>query len=142
MKMKKIKALFLMPGAIIFMLATSPVIFSFTHAAIAAPGNEHADGWETKLNLTDAQKTQIKQIHQSAEQQINAILTPTQQAQKQQDRQQHQRVNLNLSNDQKAKIKQIRQNADTQIEAILTPTQQQQLQQLRQQRKQHHQQQQ
>jgi protein CpxP len=139
MKMKKMKALFLMPGAIMLMLATPPVIFSFTHAAVAAPSHEHGGGWETKLNLTDAQKAQIKQIHESSEQQINAILTPDQQAQKQQGRQQHQRTKLNLSDDQKAKIKAIRQGADSQIQALLTPAQQQQLQQLRQQRSQHHQ---
>ncbi len=123
------------------MLATSPVIFSFTDAAIAAPSHQHTGGWQNKLNLTDAQKAQIKQIHESTQKQINAILTPDQQAQKQQARQQHTRSKLNLSADQKAQIKKIRQVAESQIEALLTPAQQQQRQQLRASRQQHHQQQ-
>jgi len=135
----KIKTLLLMPGAIMLMLASTPVIFPFTPAAVAASAHKHGGGWETKLNLTDAQKAQIKQIHSSTETQINAILTPEQQAQKQQARLQHTRPQLSLSADQKAKIKAIRQNGQSQIKAVLTPEQQQQLQQLRNSRKQYNQ---
>jgi len=137
----KMKALVLIPGTIMLMLATSGGIFSFTHAAAAAPYHEHAGGWEKKLNLTDDQKAQIKQIHKSTKEQINAILTPDQQAEKQQARLQHTKPNLNLSDDQKAKIKGIKQNSFSQIEALLTPEQQQQLQQLRDSWQQRHQQQ-
>lgn len=120
------------------MFATSPVIF--THAAVAAPGMRSGK-WETQLKLSDAQKGKMKEIRQSTEKQMDALLTPEQQAQKQQARQQHQKAKLNLSTDQKAKMKEIRQNADTQIQALLTPTQQQQYQQMRQERQQHHKQQ-
>ena len=128
-----------MPGAIMLMLASSPVIFSSTHAAVAAPAHQRTGGWETKLNLTDAQKAQIKQIRLSTQKQINGILTKDQQAQKQQARQQHTGAKLNLSNDQKAQIKKIRQDSQSQIEAVLTPTQKQQLQQLRASKQQKHQ---
>ncbi len=121
------------------MFATSPIIFSSTHAAVAAPAHQRTGGWETKLNLTDAQKAQIKKIRLSTQKQINGILTKDQQAQKQQARQQHSAVKLNLSNDQKAQIKKIRQDGQSQIEAVLTPAQKQQLQQLRASKQQKHQ---
>ena len=137
----KMKALLLMPGTIMLMLASSGGIFSFTHAAVAAPYHEHAGGWERKLNLSDDQKAQIKQIHESTKEQINVILTSDQQAEKQQARLQHTRPNLNLSDDQKAQIKAIRQKSFSQIKAVLTPEQQQQFQQLRDSWRQRHQQQ-
>ena len=130
-----------MPGALMLMLASSPVIFSSTHAAVAAPAHQRTGGWETKLNLTDAQKAQIKQIRLSTQKQINGILTPDQQKQKQQARQQHTAAKLSLSNDQKAQIKKIRQDEKSQIEAVLTTSQKQQLQQLRASRQQNHRQQ-
>jgi protein CpxP len=116
------------------MLAASPVIFSSNHRAVAAPAHEQTGRWETRLNLTDAQKTQIKQIHESARTQINGILTPDQQTKIQQAKQQHTRPQLNLTDDQKAKIRAIKQNSQSQIKALLTPAQQQQLQQLHQRR--------
>ena len=137
----KMKAALLIPGTIMLMLATSGGIFSFTPAAVADPSHAHAGAWESKLNLTDDQKTQIKQIHESAKEQIKAILTSDQQAEIQQARSQHIQPNLNLSDDQKAQIKTIRQNSFKQIQALLTPEQQQQLQQMRDSWRQRHQQQ-
>jgi|SRR5579883_1865884 Spy/CpxP family protein refolding chaperone len=136
----KIKTLFVLPGTIMLMLAILPVIPYFNNAADAQPAQ--AQRWGKQLNLTDAQKEQIKQIHESAKEQIDAILTQDQKDQLQQARQQHTRPSLNLSDEQKAQIKKIRQDAQSQIEALLTPEQQQQLQQWHQQRWQRHHQQQ
>lgn len=139
----KIKASFLLPGVVALMLAASPVISSFTNMAVAAPGHAGGRGMGFKeLNLTDAQKAQMKQIHDSTRQQIDAILTSDQKEQMRLAKQQRQRPNLNLSADQKAKIKQIRQNAKSQMDALLTAEQKQKLQELRQQARQRHQQQQ
>ncbi|MDF5733824.1 MAG: Spy/CpxP family protein refolding chaperone [Rhizonema sp. PD38] len=135
------KTLLLIPGTIMLMLATSGGIFSFTPTAVADPSHAHAGAWERKLNLTDDQKTQIKQIRESAKEQITAILTPDQQAEKQQARSQHTKPNLNLTDDQKAQIKSIRQDSWSKILAVLTPEQQQQLQQMRDSWRQSHQQQ-
>ncbi len=101
----------------------------------------HHSDFAQELGLSDAQKAQLKQIHESTRQQIDAVFTAEQKAQLQQARQQHQKPNLNLSDDQKAQIKAIRENAKSQMDAILTDQQKQQLQQLRQQRQQNHQQQ-
>ena len=84
-----------------------------------------------QLNLSDAQKTQIKQYRQSERQQIDAILSSDQKAAMQQARQNHTRPNLNLSADQKAQMKAVRQQTEASIKAVLTPEQLQQLQQSR-----------
>ncbi len=132
------RVLFLLPGVVAVIFAAAPMIPGFHNAAVASPahaGEGHSE--MDKLNLTSDQKAQIKQIHQSAKQQIDAILTPEQKAQQQQARQQHTKPQLNLSADQKRQLKQIRESTESQINALLTPQQQQQLQQMH---AQHHQQ--
>lgn len=137
----KMKALFLLPGAIALMLAASPMIPSFTSPAVAGPGYIGGRGMKfDQLNLTDAQKAQIEKIHQSTRQQMDAVFTPEQKEQMRVAKEQRQRPNLNLSEDQKAKIRTIRENAKTQMDAVLTAEQKQKLQELRQQRRQRNQQ--
>ena len=137
----KTKTLCWLPGAIALLLAASPMIPSFTQTAVAQSVNQPQRGTRfERLNLTDAQKAQMRQIRESTRQQIEAILTPEQKAQMATARQQRQRPNLNLTDEQKARIRTIRQNAQSQIEAMLTPEQKQQLQQLRQERQQRRQQ--
>ena len=133
------RALFLLPGALAVMFAAAPIIPGFNNAAVASP--THAGKWHgamEKLNLTPDQRAQIKQIRQSAKQQIDAILTPEQKTQRQQARQQHTKPPMNLSADQKAQIKQIHESTESQINAVLTPQQQQELQQMRVQHHQEH----
>ncbi len=133
------KALFLLP-VIGLMFAAAPMIPGLTNPAFA--DQTHAGKWHggmNKLNLTDDQKAQIKQIRESASQQMNAIFTSEQKTQLEQARQQHHRVKLNLTDDQKAQLKAIHESTESQINAVLTPTQQQQLQQMRNDRQQHHQ---
>ncbi len=91
-----------------------------------------------QLNLTADQKAQIKQIHQSERQQIDALLTQEQKQQMSTARQQHQKPTLNLTDAQKTQMKAIRQAAQSQIKAILTAEQQQKLDTLRQQWRQNH----
>lgn len=98
-------------------------------------GPRHADFAE-RIGLTDAQQTQLKQIHEASHQQMDAILSSEQKEQLRLARQQQQKPNLNLSEDQKAKINAIRQDAKSKKDAVLTAQQKQQLQQLRQQRRQ------
>lgn len=83
-------------------------------------GERRGRGFAKISGLTDAQRTQMKQIHEASHQQMDAILT----------------------SEQKARIEAIRQNTKTQMDAVLTAEQRQQLQQLRQQKLQGRQQQQ
>jgi Spy/CpxP family protein refolding chaperone len=63
----------------------------------------HSDFAET-LRLTDAQKTELKAIWESARQSMAAVFTPDQKEQLRLARQQHQRPSLTLSEAQKAQI--------------------------------------
>ena len=114
------KALLLLPGTIALMFAASPLLPGAVKPAMADGAYGHG---QMERNLTDAQKSQIRQYRQSERQQINAILTPDQQAAMQQARQNHTRPNLNLSADQKAQIKAIRQQTEANIKAVVNPGQ-------------------
>lgn len=126
----KMNVLRWLPGTLALMLAVSPVIPSFTKAAVAGQG--HRQGWE-QLNLTDTQKAQIQQYRQAEKQQLDGVFTAEQKAQLQQARQQHQRPKLNLDDNQKAQLKAIHQQTETNILGVLNPDQVQKLQELRQQ---------
>jgi len=135
----KIKAWSFLPGAIALMLVASPIIPAFTNPAVAQPTHQgEGRGPFAQLNLTNDQKTKIKEIRESAKQQIDAVFTAEQKDQLRTAREQHQRPNLNLTEDQKAKLQAIRQDTDSKIEAVLTPEQKQKLQELRQQHQQNH----
>jgi Spy/CpxP family protein refolding chaperone len=109
---------------------------------------------KNRLNLTDAQKTQMRQIREATRGQIENVLTPeqrntlraakeqrSQQRAQQQGQQRGQRgqyrqvwSSLNLSAEQQAQIKRIRDESRQRMQAVLTPEQQQQMQQMRQNR--------
>lgn len=79
----------------------------------------HGKGGLARLaNLTEAQRTQLRQIHESTRQQMDVVLTA----------------------EQKAQIAAIRQEGRTQMDAVLTAEQRQQLEQQRQLREQRQQQ--
>jgi periplasmic protein CpxP/Spy len=94
------------------------------------------------LNLSDAQKAQMKQIKDESKAAIANLLNPDQKAQWETLKQSGQRGGwkkgegamkaLNLSETQKAQIKQIRETAKQKMEAILTADQKAQMQQNRQ----------
>jgi Spy/CpxP family protein refolding chaperone len=100
--------------------------------------NKRGDGWK-KLNLTDAQKAQLKTIRENAKTQRQSVFTPEQRAKLEQARQSGDRKGvwktLNLTDAQKQQMKAIGQTTKTQMQAVLTPAQQQQLAQMKQERK-------
>ena len=100
--------------------------------------NKRGEGWK-KLNLTDAQKAQMKTIHENAKTQRENVFTPEQRAKLEQARQSGDRKGvwktLNLTDAQKQQMKAIGQTTKDQMKAVLTPEQQQQLAQMRQDRK-------
>jgi Spy/CpxP family protein refolding chaperone len=89
------------------------------------------DNWATKLNLTEAQKAQIKSIREAEKNERQSVFTPDQLNQLSSARQNHTRPNLNLTDAQKQQLHAIRQKYAAQFKALLTPEQQQQLSQLK-----------
>ncbi|MDX2254840.1 MAG: hypothetical protein NW214_04935 [Pseudanabaenaceae cyanobacterium bins.39] len=92
-----------------------------------------------KLNLTEAQKTQLKAIRENAMKRRQAVLTPEQKAILEKNRKNSDYrgwvKELNLTADQKQKLQAIRQDSKKQVEAVLTAEQKKQLQAFREQRK-------
>jgi protein CpxP len=91
-----------------------------------------------QLNLTEAQKTQMKAIHENAKARRQSVLTAEQRAVMEQARQSGDRKgvrkSLNLTDAQKQQLKAIAEDTKAQIKNVLTPAQQQQLEQMKQQR--------
>lgn len=90
-----------------------------------------------KLNLTDAQKSQMQQLRQETQAQIEQILTPEQRTTMQSLKQSGGKMRggmkeLNLSEAQKQQIRQIRASAQQKMQAILTEEQRALMQQKRQ----------
>jgi Spy/CpxP family protein refolding chaperone len=92
-------------------------------------------GMWAQLNLSGAQKQQLKTIHDTTKQQIEGVLTEEQRAKLAEARQSGDRKgawkSLNLTADQKQKIGDIRKRSKEQSLAILTPEQRAQLEQMR-----------
>jgi Spy/CpxP family protein refolding chaperone len=131
------------PGALALALAASPVLPVFTEAASAFPAEvaeRRGERWGRRLNLTEQQQSQMRQIRESTKAKIDRILTSEQQAELQRARQERRRPNLTLTDEQKAQMRAIRQEARRQMDAVLTAEQKQQLEQMRQQRPQRRQQ--
>ncbi len=95
-------------------------------------------GGMKKLNLTEAQKTQMKAIRESSKTRMQNVFTPEQRAKLEQARQSGDRKgawqSLNLTEAQKQQMKAIRQETQAQISNLLTPEQKQQMEQMKQQR--------
>ncbi len=153
----KIKLMPMLAGAIALTVVAAPFAVKAQanhsgHPLLAqAQRQEHQGKW-AKLNLTDAQKEQMRQIKKETRDQMQAILTQEQQeklkslmqnrrgqsrqGQNQQGQNRQARRNvmaeLNLTDDQKAKIKQIMEQQKARMQQVLTPEQQQQLEQMRQ----------
>ncbi|MGQ4649670.1 hypothetical protein [Lyngbya aestuarii] len=111
-------------------------------AISAAPMIANAQGGPGKfsnLNLTSEQQTQLDQIRENADSQIETILSPEQAQQFQNIREQRQQGRramkaLNLTEEQRNQMREVHQSARKQMEEVLT---EEQLQQLRQQREAH-----
>jgi periplasmic protein CpxP/Spy len=140
-RLASIKLVPLLAGSLAIVIGASTVAPSFAQSPLSgqmaqAQGGQKQGKWKN-LNLTDAQKAQMKSLRESTKSQIEAILTPDQKAKLQAakgDRNNRRQVwqSLNLTDDQKAQMKQIRAAAKQKREAILTPEQRQQIQQMRQ----------
>ena len=153
----KIKLMPLFGGLLALSVASAPFILKAQAETPDQPAHtqktrQHHGMWD-KLNLSDQQKSELKQIHNDIRNQIKAVFTPEQQAQLEAARQNRQAnqanqanqagqphrgkhsamAALNLTDAQKAKIKAIKQEGKRRFEAVLTNAQKQQLEQMRQQ---------
>ncbi len=156
----KLKTLSLIAGTLaLTVIATPFAVQAQTGSPSPQPHKEwHKNGPYKSLNLTPDQKAQIKTIHESTRSQIQAVLTPAQQAQLKAERAKHKAEHqqgqhqggerkkggmfgsLNLSADQKAQIKQIRESEKQQVQAVLTPDQQAKMKKIREEWRSKHQQ--
>jgi periplasmic protein CpxP/Spy len=122
-----------------------PGIISAQNSSPNSPTNapsvmrKHEGGkvWK-ELNLTDAQKQQLKTIRENSRQQIQSVLTEEQRAKlasadRSGDRKEVMK-SLNLTDTQKQQMRDIRKKSQEQMSAILTPEQRSKFEQLRSQR--------
>jgi Spy/CpxP family protein refolding chaperone len=109
---------------------------------LLAQAQQHP-GKRAQLNLTDAQKSQLRQIEIDIQNQMQSVLTAEQREKLKTLRQQNSQGNrqarrdvmsqLNLSEAQQAKIQELRKAQQARMDAVFTPEQKQQLQQMHQQ---------
>ncbi|MEE3715669.1 Spy/CpxP family protein refolding chaperone [Tumidithrix elongata RA019] len=108
---------------------------SSTPSSQTTTQQHHRGGGWKQLNLTDAQKQQLKTLHENTKQQVQAVLTDDQRAKLAAAIQSGDRKgawkSLNLTTEQKQKIRDIRKSSKEQGLAILTPEQKAQLAQMR-----------
>jgi len=95
-----------------------------------------ADTSRPRLNLSDAQKEQMRALKQKTRQQVEAVLTPEQRSQLQSAIQNGQSPreamrSLNLTDAQREQIRAIRESSRQQRLAILTPEQRARVEQMR-----------
>ncbi len=146
-----VKRLLFLPGALAIALSVAAPMLPVAAQTKTPPTAGQSQKRGVNLNLTEAQKAQLKQIREATRSQLEAILTPEQKAQLETAKQQRQQSQpgqqgqrgqkprgmwaaLNLTADQKTRIKAIRQDAKQKMDAVLTAEQRQQLEQRRQQR--------
>jgi Spy/CpxP family protein refolding chaperone len=144
----KIKLMPMLAGVIAVSVAATPLIVKAQANSSTQPvptqSNQRYQGKWDKLNLSDQQKAQLRQIHDETRTQMEAVFTPQQLEQLKAARQNRQAgqarqgkdsimAALNLTDAQKAKLKEIKDAKKTRMQAVLTPEQQRQLQQMRQQ---------
>ncbi|MBO3463781.1 Spy/CpxP family protein refolding chaperone [Aetokthonos hydrillicola Thurmond2011] len=141
----KIKTLSLIAGVFALTLTAAPfaakantTLNAPLQLAQATSPHHHRGRFFEQLGLSDAQKAQIKQIHQQTREQSKQVITPDQEQAFKTAMQNRQgfkaaRQAMNLTEDQKSQLKQIWQSSREQINAVLTPDQQTKLQELRQQ---------
>jgi Spy/CpxP family protein refolding chaperone len=150
--MIKIKLMPMLAGAVALTVVATPLVVNAqantSNQPLLAQANrqDRQSKWD-KLNLSEEQKQQLRQIHEETRAQMQALLTPEQQEQFNTAMQNRQgsrsgKTALNLSEEQKAQMRQIMEAKKSRMQAILTPAQQQQLEQMRQQWEQGRQQQQ
>ncbi len=107
-----------------------------SYAQPSSPISPENLGKRPRLNLSDAQKAQMRALREKTRQEILAVLTPEQRSQVQSAMQSGQSWkqamrSLNLNDAQRQKIREIRLSSRQQRLAILTPEQRAQLEQMR-----------
>jgi len=136
----KLKKAVLFPGLLTMLLSAAPIL-----PVLAAPGGDNPNipvrvqkvrGFMEQLNLSAAQKEQIRQIRQQSKSKLSTIFTEAQKNEMRQARQERRKPNLSLTENQKTQMAALRQETQQKIQAVLTPEQKQQLEQLRSQRQQ------
>ncbi|MBD2576108.1 P pilus assembly/Cpx signaling pathway, periplasmic inhibitor/zinc-resistance associated protein [Oscillatoria sp. FACHB-1406] len=155
----KTKLLSIFAGSIALSCALSSTLPAFSQNNNPTTPPQHGRMHHPDLNLTDAQKAQMQQIHQEERSQIEAILTDAQKAQLQSERANRQQgqagerrqppqaganggrppspfASLNLTDEQRSQIEAIRRATKEKMDAVLTPEQRQQMEQHRQERQQ------
>jgi periplasmic protein CpxP/Spy len=122
------KRLYLGSLSAIALIAAPLTMTHFAHAQGAGPGGpgHHFD----QLNLTEEQSTQIEAIRTDAHSQMQAILTPEQQAATEGEEGRHAWRSLDLSEEQRSQMQTIREASKAKIDALLTAEQRQQLAQM------------
>jgi periplasmic protein CpxP/Spy len=118
------------------MLLSAPALMSASNAQTAPTGNRTEKSakhqqFQKQLNLSEAQKAQLKQIHTETRAQMEAVLTDSQKAQiktmkesrGQGDRQKGGWKQLGRTEAQKTQIKAIREAAKSKSDLVFTPEQ-------------------
>ena len=122
----KLNLLPLLTGAVALTLVTAPTIVQ------AQSGETQTQRKLTSVELTETQRTQLKEIRRNTRSQIEAILTTEQKRQlessRKGDRQQRTAfAAMNFSPQQQTQIKSIMRSAKTRTDAIFTAEQRQQI---------------
>lgn len=115
--------------------ALAPAIsLALPSAAFSQPQGENRANRPNfpELNLTEAQKSQMKSLSENTRKQINEVLTDAQKSQLQASIKSGTKPRaamqaLNLSEDQKSKIRAIKESGKQSRQALLTPEQKQKL---------------
>lgn len=126
-----IKHLLLLPSVLAITLAAVPFMPAFAQNQTSPNQSAPAKRGMDRLNLTDAQKTQMQQIRQNTKSEIAAYLQSQgitiPEGQKPRDAMR----SLNLSDAQKTQLKAIYQRGKDQVQALLTDDQKAMMQQRR-----------
>ena len=126
-----IKHILLLPSVLAITLAAVPFMPAFAQNQTSPNQSAPAKRGMDRLNLTDAQKTQMQQIRQNTKSEIAAYLQSQgitiPEGQKPRDAMR----SLNLSDAQKAQLKAIYQKGKDQVQALLTNDQKAMMQQRR-----------
>jgi Spy/CpxP family protein refolding chaperone len=147
----KVKLMSMLAGAIALSAVVAPFAVNAQNnpsvRPLLAQGQQRQGKW-SKLNLTDAQKDQMRQIKEETRAKMQAVLTSDQQAKLQTLMQERKAQNgqgsnpqarrnimaeLNLTDEQKAQMREIMQEQKARMDEVLTAEQKQEIEQMRQQ---------
>jgi len=126
-----IQHILLLPSVFALTLAAVP---SMPTSAQTQPAPNQAAPFKRvmdRLNLTDSQKTKMRQIQQATKAEIAAYLQPQGITIPEGQKPREVMRSLNLSDAQKAQIKVIREKGKQQVQALLTPEQKAMMQERR-----------